>query len=218
MAVRRKSFLVIGLGRFGSSLAVALAEAGHEVLAVDTDHDVVQSMSSRLTHVVAMDAASEDALATLGVGNFDAAIVATGSDFESSILLTLMLKKLGASLVIAKALTEQQVEVLNRVGADRVVQPERDAGLRLARQLASPNLLDYLTLGPGMSVAEIKPPEFVLGKSLKELNLRRTHRINILVIKRGEEFLISPDPDEKIRAEDSLIVAGLDVDIARLRK
>ena len=135
MAGPKKSFLVIGLGRFGSSLAMALADAGHEVLAVDTDMEVVQRLSNRLTHAVAMDAANEQALETLGVRNFDAAIVAMGADFEASILLTLMLKRLGVRFVVAKARTEQQVEVLNRVGADRVVHPERDAGLRLARQL-----------------------------------------------------------------------------------
>lgn len=217
MAGRKKSFLVIGLGRFGSSLAMALADAGHEVLAVDTDIEVVQRLSNRLTHAVAMDAANEQALETLGVRNFDAAIVAMGADFEASILLTLMLKRLGVRFVVAKARTEQQVEVLNRVGADRVVQPERDAGLRLARQLISPNLLDYLTLGPGMSVAEIHAPDFMVGKTLDELNVRNKYKITILLIKNGDHFLISPDPQDRINVNDRLVVAGRDEDIARLR-
>lgn len=217
MAKRKKSFLVIGLGRFGSSLAIALSEAGHEVLAVDTDLEAVQRLSNRLTHAVAMDAANEQALETLGVRNFDAAIVAIGDDFESSILLTLMLKRLGVQFVVAKARTEQQVEVLNRVGADRVVQPERDAGLRVARQLISPNLLDYLTLGPGMSVAEIHAPDFMVGKTLSELNVREKYKITILLIRNGERFLISPDPEDRISLNDRLVVAGRDEDIARLR-
>ena len=218
MAKDRKSFLVVGLGRFGSSLAIALADAGHEVLAVDTNPEVVQRLSNRLTHVVAVDAANEQALETLGVGNFDAAVVAIGDDFESSILLTLMLKRLGVPFVVAKARTEQQVEVLNRVGADRVVQPERDAGLRMARQLTSPNLLDYLTLGPGMSVAEIHAPDFMVGKTLGELNVRNKYKITILLIKNGEHLLISPDPEDRINPNDRLVVAGRDQDISRLRR
>lgn len=217
MANRKKSFLVIGLGRFGSSLAIALSDAGHEVLAVDTDVEVVQRLSSRLTHAVALNAASEEALATFGVGNFDAAIVATGSDFESSVLLTLMLKRLGGRFVVAKARNEQQEEVLNRVGADRVVQPERDAGLRLARQLITPNVLDYLTLGIGMSVAEIHAPDFMIGKTLADLDVRRKYKIAILLIRNGDRILISPDPEDLITSGDRLVVVGRDADIARLR-
>lgn len=214
----RKNFLVIGLGRFGASLACALADAGHDVLGVDADPAVVQRLSSRLTHVAALDAANEEALASLGVGNFDAAIVASGSNFEASILITLLLKQQGARYVVAKALTEQQVEVLSRVGADRVVQPERDAGLRLARRLISPNVLDYLTVEPGMSVAEVSAPDFMADKTLAELDVRRRHKITILLIKNGKRVIISPDPDDVIHAGDTLVVVGRDEDIARLRE
>jgi trk system potassium uptake protein len=217
MANRKKSFLIIGLGRFGSSLAIALSDAGHEVLAVDTDIEVVQGLSNRLTHAVALNAASEEALATFGVGNFDAAIVATGSDFESSVLLTLMLKRLKVRFVVAKARNEQQMEVLNRVGADRVVQPEHDAGLRLARQLITPNVLDYLTLGTGMSVAEIHAPDFMIGKTLADLEVRKKYKVAILLIRNGDRILVSPDPDDMIASGDRLVVVGRDADIARLR-
>jgi trk system potassium uptake protein TrkA len=214
----RKNFLVIGLGRFGASLACALADAGQDVLGVDADPAIVQRLSSRLTHVAALDAANEEALAGLGVSNFDAVIVASGSNFEASILITLLLKRLGARYVVAKATTEQQAEVLNRVGADRVVQPERDAGPRLARRLISPNVLDYLTLEPGMSVAEVRAPDFMAGKTLAELDVRRRFKITILLIKNGHRFLISPDPDDRIEAGDTLVVVGRDEDIARLRE
>lgn len=215
---KRKSFLVIGLGRFGTSLATALMEAGQEVLGVDVDPVVVQRLSSHLTHVVTLDSANEEALASLGIGNFDATIVATSSNFEASILLTLMLKRLGARYVLAKADTEQQADVLKRVGADRVVQPARDAGLRLAHQLISPNVLDYLSMRPGLSVAEVHAPEFMAGKTLAELDVRRRYRITILLIKNGNRFLISPDPDDRINRGDRLVVVGRDEDIARLQE
>jgi len=214
---KRKSYLVIGLGRFGTSLAKALVEEGQEVMGVDANQVVAQRLSSYLTHTVAMEAVNEEALASLGVGNFDAVIVATGGNFEASILLTLMLKRLGAGLVVANAHTDQQADVLKRVGADKVVQPERDAGLRLAHQLISPNVLDYLPLAPGMSIAEIPAPDFMAGRTLAELDLRRKHKITIVLIENGDRFLISPDPDDHINPGDRLVVVGRDEDIARLR-
>lgn len=215
---KRKSFLVIGLGRFGTSLAKALVAEGHEVLGVDADPGIVQRLSSQLTHTVVMEAVNEETLATLGVGNFEAVIVATGGNFESSILLTLMLKRLGVSFVVANAHTRQQAEVLSRVGADRVVQPEHEAGVRLAHQLISPNVLDYLPLAPGMSLAEVPAPDFMAGKTLAELDVRRKYKISILLIENGDRFLISPDPDDQINRGDRLVVVGRDADIARLQE
>jgi trk system potassium uptake protein len=214
---RRKSFLVIGLGRFGTSLARSLVEAGHEVLGVDTDPVVVQRLSTYLTHVVTLDSPNEESLATLGIGNFDATIVAIGGNFEASILLTLILKRLGARYILAKANTEEQAEVLALVGADRVVHPARDAGLRVAHQLISPNVLDYLALRPGLSLAEVPAPDFMAGKTLGELDVRRKYKISILLIENGDRFLISPDPDDEINKGDRLVVVGRDEDIARLR-
>jgi trk system potassium uptake protein len=215
---KRKSYLVIGLGRFGTSLAESLVEEGQEVLGVDADPAVVQRLSSHLTHSLVMEAVSEEILETLGIGNFDAVIVATGGNFESSIMLTLMLKRLGARYIVANAHTEQQAEVLNRVGADKVVQPEQDAGKRMAHQLISPNILDYLPLAAGMSVAEVPAPEFMIGKTLAELDVRRKYKITILLIEDGGRFIISPDPDDRINPGDRLIVVGRDADIARLRE
>jgi trk system potassium uptake protein TrkA len=214
---KRKSFLVIGLGRFGVSLATALIDEGQEVLGVDIDPAVVQRLSGALTHVVTIDSADEESLAALGIGNFDAAIVAISGNFEASVLLTLGLKRLGARYVVAKANTEEQAEVLTRVGADRVVQPSRDVGLRTAHQLVSPNVLDYLALKSGMSVAEIHAPTFMAGKTLAELDVRRRYKITIILIKNGDRFLISPDPDDLIQASDRLVVVGRDEDIARLQ-
>ena len=217
MMAKRKSFLVIGLGRFGTSLATALMKEGQEVLGVDNDPVVVQRLSNQLTHVVTLDSANEESLVALGIGNFDAAIVAISDNFEASVLLTLGLKRLGARHVVAKANTEEQAEVLTRVGADRVVQPSLDAGLRIAHQLVSPNVLDYLALKPGMSVAEVHAPSYMTGKTLAELDVRRRYKITILLIKNGDRFLISPDPDDRINLGDQLVVVGRDEDIARLQ-
>lgn len=214
----RKNFLVIGLGHFGTSLACSLADAGHDVLGVDIDLDIVQALSSRLAHVVEMDATNEEALASLGINNFDAAIVASGKNFEASVLITLLLKRLDAGYVVAKAITEQQAEVLKRIGADQVVQPERDAGARLARLLISPNVLEYLELEQGVSVAEIQAPASMDGKSVAELDFRRKYKITILLIKDGDRYLISPDPDDRVRTGDTLVVFGRNEDISRIRE
>jgi trk system potassium uptake protein len=215
---KRKSYLVIGLGRFGTSLAESLVEEGQEVLGVDADPAIVQRLSSQLTHAVAMEAVTEESLVSLGIGNYDAVIVATGGNFESSILLTLMLKRLSARFIVANAHTMEQAEVLRRIGADKVVQPEQDAGKRMAHQLISPNILDYLPLAAGMSVAEVPAPEFMIGKTLAELDVRRKHKITILLIEDGGRFIISPDPDDRINPGERLIVVGRDADIARLRE
>jgi trk system potassium uptake protein len=215
---KRKSFLIIGLGRFGTSLATALMDEGQELLGVDTDPVVVQRLSGRLTHVVTLDSNSEESLATLGIGNFDAAIVALSGNFEASVLLTLGLKHLGAQYIVAKANTDEQAEVLTRVGADRIVSPSRDAGIRMAHQLTSPNVLDYLALKPGMSVAEVIAPDFMDGKSLNQLDMRRRYKVTILLIKNGNRFLVSPDPDDIIHHGDTLVVVGKDEDIARLQR
>lgn len=213
-----KSFLVIGLGRFGTSLACALAEAGHYVLGVDRARDVVQALAGRLTHVVQLDAADEEALRSLDVSQFDAAVVGMASDFESSVLVTLLLKRLGARRIIARALSETQKEVLSLVGADEVIQPEMDAGVHLARRLVTPNILEYLTLGPGISVAEVQAPSFMAGKTLSELNIRRRYGVTVLVIKNSDRLVVLPGADERIEQGDTLVVVGRDKDIARLRE
>lgn len=218
MKDNRKSFLVIGLGRFGSSLACSLEEAGQEVLGVDTNSTKVQLIVNRLTHVVILDATNEVALSSLGVGNFDAAIVASGSNFESSILITMLLKRLGARYIVAKALTEQQAYVLSQVGADRVVQPEREAGLHLANKLISPNLLDYFILEPDLRVAEVLAPDWMSGNTISNLDIRHNYKVTILLIKNGNRLLISPNSKDIINAGDTLIVFGHEEDIRRLRE
>ena len=141
-----RQFVVIGIGRFGGAIAETLSRLGHEVLAIDTDEEVIQKISDKVTHAVAADATDESVLKSLGVRNFDVAVVAIGSDIQSSIMTTLMLKELGIRYVVAKAQNELHARVLMKIGADKIVFPERDMGERVAHNLISSNILDYIEL------------------------------------------------------------------------
>lgn len=139
-------YAVIGLGRFGSSLSQELTQLGHEVLGIDRDEEKVDEMSDKLTHTVVADATDEEVLRSLGVRNFDCAVVAIGDNIQASIMAAILLKELGVKTVVAKALTDQHAKVLEKIGVDRIIFPERDMGVRVAHQLVSPNLLDYIEL------------------------------------------------------------------------
>lgn len=204
-----RQFAVIGLGRFGGSLALTLVEMGHEVLGVDLQAAVVQDFAERLTHVVQADATEEAALKSLGLRNFDVAVVSIGA-LEPSILTTMALKEFGVSRVVAKATSEVHGRLLSRVGADRVVFPERDMGVRLAHNLTHGHLIDYLQVAPGYRIVEVVANEGFVGKSLLELNLRARFGITILVIKRGEQIHVAPGPNDIIQANDVLVAIAPD--------
>lgn len=203
-----KQFVVIGCGRFGSSLAKTLYEAGYDVLAIDKDEEIIQEVSSFTTHSVQLDATDEGALHSLGIRNFDVAVVAIGSDIQSSILITLMVKEMGVKYVVAKALNQLQGKVLTKIGADRIIYPEREMGVRVAQNLMSSNILDNIDLVSDYSVLEISVLKEWVGKSLQELNMKRKYGISILIIKRGDTIDVSPDSNVKLQAEDVLIVLG----------
>lgn len=203
-----KQFAVIGLGRFGSSVARTLSRMGYEVLAVDTNEDRVNDLAEEVTYAVCVDAMDEQALKSLGLRNFDAVIVAIGQDVQSSILVTVMLKEMGVPRVVAKAQTELHGKVLQKVGADMVVFPERDMGVRVAHALASRNILDEIQLSPDYSIVElVAPPEFV-NKTLQESAMRREYGVTVLAIRRGEEIIISPGARHEIKEGDVLVVLG----------
>ena len=213
-----KQFIVIGLGRFGSSVAGTLAEKGYDVLAIDVNEELVQEASSKVTHSVKADATDEDALETLGVSEFDIAIVAIGSNVHANILATLILKELGVSHVVAKAQDKLHGKLLSKVGADKVVYPERDMGARVANNLISANVLDYIELAPNYNIAEIIASEKLSGKSLKELDLRREFGINVLAIKDKEQKInVSPEASDVISGDDVLIVMGREDNIEKLK-
>jgi trk system potassium uptake protein TrkA len=217
MARQAEEYVVVGLGRFGSSVALKLAELGHSVLGIDRDRAVVQDLSDNLTHTLALDATDEEALRAVGIEEFDTAIVAIGQDFESNVLVTSLLKELGLRTLICKALNRRQRQILLRVGADQVVLPEEEAGERLAYQLRMPLVLDRLEIEPGVSVTELRCPRGFAGRSLRELDLERRFKISMLAIK-GPRVRVAPREDEVLADGDVLIVLGPDAAITRLHE
>lgn len=212
----RKQFVVIGLGRFGTSVAKTLSELGHDVLAIDNHESAVQEVMNDVTHAVQADARDEETLRALGVRNFDAAVVAIGDNLETNILVTIMLKEIGVGYVVAKAQTSLHGKVLERVGADKIVFPEKDMGVRLAHNLVASNVLDFIELSPDYSIMEIKTPAQFFNKSLGELNLRAKYGISVMTIKKPAEVVVAPGADALIEQGDTLVVISRYEDLARL--
>lgn len=212
-----KSFIVLGVGRFGASLARTLCKLGNEVLVVDEDEDVIQEIADDVTHAVVGDCVDENTLRSLGVRNFDIAVVAIGGNLQSSILTTLILKDMGVKNVVAKAQSELHAKVLRRVGADKVIFPEYDMGVRLANNLSSENILDYIELSSQYSIAEIVAPRHWVGKSLKDLNVRAKYGITILACKNASGVHVSPSSEYILEKEDDLVVLGSNDDLTSLR-
>jgi len=212
-----KQFIVVGLGRFGSSVAKTLAENEYNVLAIDTDEERVQMIANAVTHAVEADATDEDALKTLGVRNFDVAVVSIGDNIHANILATLILKELGVPYVVVKAQDTLHGKVLSKVGADRVVYPERDMGVRIAHNLISSNVLDYIEFAPDYSIVEIVASDKMEGKSLSELQFRSNYGVNVMAIKRGKELNVTPGANDKVLEGDVLIVMGQNDDLDKLK-
>lgn len=215
--MNNKQFVVIGLGRFGSSVAKTLYESGHDVLAIDKDEDLVQEISDSVTHAVQMDATDENALRTLGLRNFDVAVITIGSSIQASVMVTLIVKELGVKHIIAKGNSEIHAKVLYKIGADRVVLPEKDMGVRVAHNLVSSNILDYIELSPDYSIIEIEVPNTWVGKTLRELKVRATFGINIMAIRKADDVVnISPNADDVIEESDILIAIGASDELSKL--
>ena len=203
-----KSFVIIGLGRFGSQAARRLCQQGCEVLAIDTDSELVQQVSEDVTQAVVADARDKGVLRALGVKDFDCGIVAIGDSLADSVLATMSLKELGVPYIVCKAHDETHREVLKKLGADRVVIPEQENADRLARSLSSLNVLDYIELSEDYGIVEVPAPAVWLDKSLIELNVRAKLGLNILAIKREGQITVSPAADFRIAAGDVLVVLG----------
>ncbi|MCG3207361.1 MAG: Ktr system potassium uptake protein A [Anaerolineae bacterium] len=213
-----REFIVIGLGRFGTSLAMTLNAYGHDVLAIDADMKRVQMVSQNLPHVVQLDATSIDALREVGAEMFDTGVVCIGSDFESNLLATVVLRKLGVRRVVTKATTVTQQEILSRVGADQVILPEHEAGVRLARKLAAIDFVDFLELTDDTGIVEMVTPGQFAGKSLREADIRNQYGLAVIAIKRGEQIIISPPATEVMLEDDILVILGKTADCERLRQ
>ncbi len=216
-----KSFVVIGMGRFGRAVATELYKLGCEVLAVDTEEENVEYVADRVTHAIVGDATDETVLGSIGARNFDCAIVAmAGEDIQDSILVTLMLKDMGMKEIICKAKDELHRKVLLKIGADRVIMPERDMGERLAMGLTSTNIIDVLELSVDHSMVEVTPPPQWQGRSIRELDVRASYGLNIMAVRTTDRrrIEVSPTGDYVIHPEDVLIVVGDNKSIKRFRR
>ena len=206
--MKKKQYLVIGLGRFGSAVAITLAQQGMEVLAVDRDMERVEAHRSLLTEVIRADAMEKSVLEQIGAGNYNAAIVTIGEDIKASGTVTMHLKDLGAKNVIVKAYDSFHGRMLTKLGADKVIFPERDMGQRIAHNLVSEKILDFIELSPDYSLVEMRPnPEWV-GKTLGELRLRAQHRINVVAVRSGEHVNAMPDINTRIEQGDVMLVVS----------
>ena len=211
-----REFLVIGLGRFGAGVARTLVEAGHDVLGVDKDYAMVELRAAEIPHVVQLDSTNMDALREIGADQFDTAVVCIGSDFEANLLTTVSLKKLGVPTIIAKARTRTQKEILLQIGADEVVLPEHEAGVRLGRRLAGIGFINYLELSPDFTIVEMLAPAKFFNKTLAEINLRQRYGLTVLAVRRGDDMFINPPADFRILDGDELIVIGAMDDAERV--
>ncbi|MEQ6355883.1 TrkA family potassium uptake protein [Lysinibacillus sp. M3] len=203
-----KQYAVIGLGRFGVSVARKLYEAGNEVLGIDINEERVEDAELYVTHAVVADTTEEKALNSIGIRNFDCVIVAIGIDMQSSILTVSLLKEIGIKKIIAKALGKRHGQVLEKVGADWVIYPERDMGERVANQLLSPNMLNYIELSKEYSIEEIMIPSKMAGQSLRDLDIRSKYNVSVIAIVRDGNITILPSPDQIIEESDLLVMIG----------
>ncbi|GAA0069133.1 TrkA family potassium uptake protein [Clostridium sardiniense] len=212
----KKQFVIIGLGRFGSSVAETLYGLGNDVLVIDKDEDLIQDISDKVTHAVQMDATDEGALRTLGLRNFDVAVVTIGSNIQASVMVTLLVKELGVKYIIAKGNSDLHAKVLYKIGADRVILPEKDMGVRVAHNLVSESILDFIELSPDYSIMEIEAPEEWQNKTISELKLRSKYGINVMAIKRDDEINLSPPADFIVEGKDIFVAIGSAEDLSKL--
>ena len=214
----KKTYLVVGLGRFGSAVAERLYELGSEVMAIDVRPELVQRMESRATCAAVCDARDEDALRALGVRNYDCAVIAIGSDLATSVVATLNLKELGVATVICKAQDETQRRALEKIGADRVIIPERETGIKLAQSLTSSSILDFIELSPDCGIAEMQTPADWCGRSIRELDVRSKYGVNIIAVREDGKVRVTLDASRPLRADMTLVLLGDNERLARVTK
>ncbi len=225
-----RQFAVIGLGRFGYSVAETLIKKGYEVLAIDNDEAKIEAVSDFATYAVQCDATDERALKAVSVKNVDVAVVSIGENIEASILIVMTLKELGVKQIMAKAVTPLHGKILANMGVTEVIYPERDAAIRLAHRLIAPNVLEYLELAQGYSIEEIEVPGQFVGKPLRDAQIRTTYGINVIAIKRRvtklvrgewqnvEEMNVNPDAEDILQKGDVMVIVGKEEDLDRLSK
>lgn len=223
----KRLFAVIGLGRFGYSVAETLVQKGCEVLAIDSEESKIQAISDIATFAVQCDATEERALKAVSTQNVDVAIVSIGENIEASILIVQTLAEMGVKSIVAKAVTHTHGKILSKMGVTEVIYPERDAAIRLAHRLISPKVLEYLELAPGYSIEEIAVPDRLSGLSIEETKIREEHNLNVIGIKKQvkrmvkgrlmkeESFNFTPSPGDLIEKGDVLVMIGKENDLDR---
>ena len=214
----KHSVIVIGLGRFGNAAARELMALGHEVLAIDDSEAKVNEIAPEVTHAVELDASDEHALRDVGAGEFEHAIVAISSNTEASIFATMALKNLGVRNIVAKAATPLHGKILERVGADRVVYPEREMGQRVGHSFSIPHVIDYIDVAPRFGIMKVSPPASFVGKTLRELDIPGRMSLTPIALRRGSKVTVNPHQDERITETDELILMGLDEKLERLEE
>lgn len=207
MKQRNTQFAVIGLGRFGTSMTKELIRMGHDVLVIDNSETTINDIADTATHAVQADAMDEEALKSLGIGNFDVAVVSIGEKIQANILAAIILKEMGVKRVVAKAQNELHGKVLHKLGAE-VIFPERDMAVKLARSLASQNILDQIDISPDYGIMELVAPDSFVDKSLEQLAVRKKAGVNILAVRRGEEIIVSPPASFQIQRGDVVVALG----------
>ena len=212
----KRSFMVIGLGRFGTSTAVMLTTLGHEVLAVDKRADRVNAIKDAVLHAIQADTTDERAVAQLGVSNFDCVVICIGDDIRASVLTTVLCKEMGAKRIIAKAQDDLHQKLLIKTGADRVVQPEHDGGIRLARSLVAEGVIDSLDLSGDYSINEIRAPDDWVGKSLMQIDVRKRYGLSVVAVRRGGHMSVNMAPDVPFLPGDTIFVLGSDRDLRKI--
>lgn len=213
-----KSYLIIGLGKFGRSCARELCNLGHDVLGVDTNLRIVNEAASYLTHTVRADSTDEDFLKSISVDDFDACIVAIGENQEASVMITVLLKEHGARNIIAKAQSEIHAKILEKVGADKIILPEHDMGIKLAHTLCNANIYDLVDISPEHSILSIKAPKEWIGKTLGTLSARDKYGVNIIAIEsENKEANVFPTANTLINKNDTVIVIGGNNDLEKLK-
>lgn len=225
-----KSFVVIGLGRFGSQIARALIEKGFEVIVVDQNEERVNEFSEIATSALVMDATDEKALKDAGIGDCDCAIVSVGQNISSSILITMLLKDLGVKEIIVKEISSVHGKILEKLGATKIINPEKDTALRLAHSFTSPRIFDIIEVSPDYSIMEVVAPKDFWGRALREIRLRRDYRVSVIAIRRKraifrngvpdfeEEVIIAPGADDEIAENDILVLLGKYEDLEKVSK
>lgn len=215
---KQKEFVIIGLGQFGINVAKTLANAGLTVMAVDKDEFVLEKVADEVTHTICMDATNPEAMKQLGIQNYDGAIVGMGHDLQTNVIITMQLKEMGVPYIMAKATTELEGRILRKIGADRVIFPDKEMGLRVGSEIMNGNYFEVVELSEKYSIVDILCPMTWSGKSLREVNIRSNYGVSVIGIRRREETYINPEPDYMIEEDDILIVLGHNNELQKLRE